>query len=370
MVHGLGGAAEKTWSGMEASSVFWPRDLIPYELPPRSGRIMTFGYDANAMRQNRGNTKATKLDRQSLLDPLIYAAAHDTKTSAHCMDRPPKVYDREIDGTRCPLLGDDVDKHYQVRFHCWGQQAINNRGNAVFTTTDTCKDASYISHDDVFQHSCKANLGQFIDHQSSTTADSRKYSEVMGFPRYHRLGRVLGGFISPAVALSYPTAVSAAALSWRFDHYSTGIFPPVSYSLQVYTNLTRTIESAPPDATTNSNVALMLPWSPRRQILQYLAICSVVSVLVYLQGTGEFLKYSFLVCSGLLGLICVSAGTETMLRLLPSVILLTLLASWVFQITTSTVRGLQRHEVQDESVASPGCALKTPADKNPMLLVT
>lgn len=114
----------------------------------------------------------------------------------------------------------------------------------------------------------------------------------------------------------------------------------------------------------------MLPWSPGGQILQYLAICSVASVLVYLQGTGAFLKYSFMVCSGLLGLICVSSGTETMLRLLPWIVLLTLLASWVFQVFTKIIWGLEPQEVQVESVATSGCVLKTPADQHPNFSVT
>lgn len=113
----------------------------------------------------------------------------------------------------------------------------------------------------------------------------------------------------------------------------------------------------------------MLPWSPERQVLQYLAICSVVSMLIYLQGTGVYLRHSFMVFSGLLYLICAFAGTETMLRFLPLVLMSSLLASWVFQVYTKVRRGLQDHGVQNEEVTTPVSTLRTLADKEPEVLV-
>lgn len=198
---------------------------------------MTFGYDADVMRQNRDSSKATKMERQSLFPLFIHTMAQDSEAGEHRVDHPGKKLDREIDERRYQVQGGDVDKHYQVILHCGDQQEIDIRGKTIKKTTDTCKDASYTSQDDALQDSYKANLGQFID--GPTTADPLSYSEVMGSPRFNRLGRVLGGFISPAVVLSYPTLVSAAALSWRFDHHSTGILPPPLYSLQIYRNLTK-----------------------------------------------------------------------------------------------------------------------------------
>lgn len=368
LVHDLKRAIEKKCCHRETSNVFWPREMISCKSQPRCGRIMTFGSDTDVMRQDWDSSKATKMESQSLFSLFKYTLAQDLEAGEHRVDHPGKKLDREIDGRRYQVQGGDVDKHYQVISHCRDQQEINIRGETIKMATDTGKDASYTSQDDTIQDRYKANLGQFID--GPTTADPPRYKEVMGSPRFNRLGRVLGSFISPAVVLSYPTLVSAAALSWKLDHHSTGILPPPFYSLRVYRNLTKAIESAPPHAITNSNVALMLPWSPGVQILQYLAICSVASVLVYLQGTGAFLKYPFMVCSGLLGLICVSAGTEMMLRLLPLTVLLTLLASWVFQVFAKIIWGLPPREVQVESVATPGCALKTPVDKHPNFSAT
>jgi hypothetical protein len=114
----------------------------------------------------------------------------------------------------------------------------------------------------------------------------------------------------------------------------------------------------------DSNVVSVLPWSPEQHVLQYLATCSVALLLVYLQGTGAYLKYSFVASSGLLALICVSAGTETMLRFLPLVVVVTLLASWSFQVFMKIIRGLPHHEVQDESVVTSECAPRTTSDKS------
>lgn len=297
----------------------------------------------------------------------MHIKAQNMAISDHLMDRPPRIHCRRVDGRRDPFQEGGANKHYQILSHSWGQQGINSKGNVTFTKTDTGENPSYDSQDGLFQDSYQANLRQFIDQPSTVTADSPKYSETIGFPRNRRLRRVLGSFIIPAVALSYPTTVSAAAISWRCTHCSNGIFLLPPHSLGVHGKLTRSIESTPPCGTTSTSVVLMSSWSPGRHILQYLTICSVASVLIYLQGTGVYLKYSFMASSGMLALICVSAGTETMLRFLPLVGLLTLLASWVCQMFAKIIRGPPRHEIQDESVATPGCALM---EKNPQLSVT
>lgn len=45
-VHGLRGDRIKTW---EVNKVFWPRDLLPEELP--NVRIMSYGYDGMSFRR-------------------------------------------------------------------------------------------------------------------------------------------------------------------------------------------------------------------------------------------------------------------------------------------------------------------------------
>lgn len=367
LIYGLEGATEKAFYDRAASTFFWPRDLISYELQPRGGRMMTFGYNANVVPQNQDKAKANQSKIQRVLDISMHIAARDIENSTDLIDHPPKILLRRFDGRRDPVQASGVDKQYQMLSHFWGHQKINTEGNITSTRTDAGEYVSYDSQDGVFQDSYQANLRKFIDHHSPTAAASPNDSEIMGLPGYRRLRRILRSFIIPAVALSYPTTVSAAALSWSCSHCSTGMFPPPSHSLGVHGKLTKATESTPLGGTTSSNMVLMLPWSPGRSIFQYLAICSVASFLIYLQGTGTYLKYSFMACSGLSALICVSAGTETMLRFLPLVGLLTLLASWVCQVFAKIIRGPSCHEIRDELVATPGCA---PMEKNPQLSVT
>lgn len=367
LVHGLERATESTWHDRTPWTVFWPRDLIPYKSQPRSGRIMTYGYNANVVPQNRDNAETNQSKMRRVFAILMHIKAHDVAISEHLMDRPPRMLYRRVDGRRDPMQGGGVEKPYQMLSHSWGQPGINSKGNITFTTAYTGEDASYNRQDGVFQNSYQASLRRFIDHHSPIAADPSNCSETMGFPRYRRLCRVLWSFIIPAVTLSYPTTASAAAISWRCTHCSNGIFLLPSHSLVAHGRLTKSIDSTPPGGSTSSNIVLMLPLSPGRHILEYLAICSVASVLIYLQGTGVYLKYSFMACSGLLSLICVSAGTETMLRFLPLVGLLTLLASWVCQMSAKIIRGHSCHEIRDELVATPGCA---PMEKNPQLSAT
>jgi len=46
-VHGLTGNRETTWTDNE-SGIFWPRDLLPNDMP--TARIITFEYDADIIR--------------------------------------------------------------------------------------------------------------------------------------------------------------------------------------------------------------------------------------------------------------------------------------------------------------------------------
>lgn len=238
LVHGLQGATEKTWRARE-STVFWPRDLIPYELRPGNGRIMTFGYNANVMQRNLDSSKINNLEGQNLLALSLSTATRDVGYSEGRMHRPSVVLDRKFDGRRDPVQRGHVEKHYQVLSHCWGQQEIAHRETIVTTKTHTCKDASYTGQDNAPRDSYNVNIRQFIGHHNRSMADSPNYSEIIGSPRYRRLLRVLGSLINPAVVLSYPMTVSAAALSWKFDHRKNGIFPSSSHRFRIQMNLTK-----------------------------------------------------------------------------------------------------------------------------------
>lgn len=48
LVHGITGSRESTWTWEnKGEKVFWPKDLLPSDLP--KARIMTFGYDADVI---------------------------------------------------------------------------------------------------------------------------------------------------------------------------------------------------------------------------------------------------------------------------------------------------------------------------------
>lgn len=114
----------------------------------------------------------------------------------------------------------------------------------------------------------------------------------------------------------------------------------------------------------------MLPSPPETQILQYLAFCSIGSGLVYYQRKGPYLKHYFLISGSLLGLMCVSCGTETMLRFLPLVMLVTLLASCCCQVFTEVLQALQPHEVDEDLLATPEPSFKTMGDEESVVSVT
>lgn len=46
-VHGLGGASHRTWSKYQDPSLFWPQQWLPLEPDICTGRVLTFGYNAN-----------------------------------------------------------------------------------------------------------------------------------------------------------------------------------------------------------------------------------------------------------------------------------------------------------------------------------
>lgn len=370
MVYGCKGASEKIRCEKISSTVIWPRDLISQKPLSRRGRIMTIGYDANIMRQNWDNSEAPGFERQKLRAPGVYPAPQETGDNKCRSNRPSQILHRRTGGKRDTIQGRDVGKQHQMMLDSWARQEINDKGNAVITTTDMCKDVIYIKQDDMLQDDYQASLEQVIDHDSPTRAACPRYRKLMGFPRYCRLQRFLETVISPAVVLGYPTAISAAALPMRCNHCSSGMSTLPSLNLYVYWKLTRSIGTDQRDGAISSTVVLKLPWSSGRQILQFLVICSVASVLVYLQRAGPYLGYSFLGCSGLLVIICVSVGTETMMRLLPFVVLTTLLISWVCQVFIKVTRAPTFRVIQNEPTTTPGYSLKTMVDKDLKFIVT
>jgi hypothetical protein len=46
-VHGITGNRETTWTYKNKPPIFWPKDLLPADLP--KARIITFGYDADVI---------------------------------------------------------------------------------------------------------------------------------------------------------------------------------------------------------------------------------------------------------------------------------------------------------------------------------
>jgi hypothetical protein len=65
-IHGLNGDPKKTWTSQETNA-FWLKDFLPQDVP--NVRIMTFGYNADAM---FGNTTADIIDHaKGLLSSLV-----------------------------------------------------------------------------------------------------------------------------------------------------------------------------------------------------------------------------------------------------------------------------------------------------------
>lgn len=358
LIHDLEGAMKKLLCVKKYFPVFRLRDLLAQESQPRSGRIMTFGYNAGITWQKWDDSKAPKFEGQSLWGSGTSLTAQNAGDTRH---RPTQRLDRGIGGKRAPPY---IDKHNEAFPYFGGRQGSLYRCTAVDSATD---EATYTSQDVVLKDIYQVGVEQRFDYDSPARAACSKYCKLV--VRYLRLHTAIKRFIAPAVFLGCPTVVSAAAVPTRCNLCSSGISTLPSSSIHVQGILTKSIESVQPDWAQSSNVVLMLPSPPGRQVLQYLAFCSVASVLVYFQRTGPYLKHSFLVFSGLLGLICVSAGTETMLKLLPSVALVTLLASWVCQILIKMIRALRPYEVRDEPVATPGCATQGICDKDPKSLV-
>ena len=61
-VHGLRGDRVKTW---QTENVFWPRDLLPQELP--NVRIMSYGYDGES--RSTGSEAYPEQPRPLALEP-------------------------------------------------------------------------------------------------------------------------------------------------------------------------------------------------------------------------------------------------------------------------------------------------------------
>lgn len=366
LAYSLEGAIPKTWRDKEHSNIFWQRNLTSGFQPSRVW-IVALSYDANLMWQDWSKPNTSRYKRQKLLLVYMYVAAQDAGASEHRMDSRPQKVDRIMQG-RDQVRVCDVENHYRFIPHCWDRQEINNKSNAAITTI-VCKDASNTSSDYMLLDSYKASLEQVIVHDSPNIAASPCYRDPAGFPRYREICKFLGSLIYPLVALRCPTTVSAAALSWNCNPWHNGMSSISLSSLNIYSKLTRIVEPAALDSPMDSKV-LSMPWFPARNISQYLAFCSGVLLLVYLQGSGKYLKHSFMASSGLLALICVLAGTEMMLRFLPVVVLVTLLASWGCQVFVKIIWGLPCHEVEDESLANSSCAPKTVLAKDSKFSVT
>lgn len=366
--HVLNKARSNSRCDKKNSNIFWPRFLVP-EFQPREGRIMAFEYDAISKWRDQGRRRTLRFARQSLFATYLYSAAQGTGDSEPCMDCLPQSLDGDKDGRRERVQDGDVDKHYQLNSSYWSQQEINSEGNA-FVAMMPCKKASNSSADDMLQSGYMAGLEQAIKFENPSTVDSPGSRDFAGFPRYHRLLEVLGSLTYRLVAISYPMTVSGAAIPPRYSLCSNGIYSLPSPSLNVYRKLKRPTEPTPLNSTVDSNIVSILPWSPENNLLQYLALCSLASLLIGVRGTGAYLRYSFMASGGFLALICLSAGTETMLRFLPWVVLLMLFASLSCEVFMNIFWGLPRHEAGDELVTISGYAIKTTSDKVSRFVLT
>ena len=78
-VHGLGGTCRLSWSKNKDLNKFWPSKFLPLEPEICLGRILTFGYDANIVR-DASNRSSSVLDfAKELLFELKYAKDESTE---------------------------------------------------------------------------------------------------------------------------------------------------------------------------------------------------------------------------------------------------------------------------------------------------
>lgn len=67
-VHGLGGASHKTWSKYQDPDLFWPQQWLPFEPDICTGRILTFGYNANFRSSGPQNTNIADFAKDLLFE--------------------------------------------------------------------------------------------------------------------------------------------------------------------------------------------------------------------------------------------------------------------------------------------------------------
>lgn len=89
------------------------------------------------------------------------------------------------------------------------------------------------------------------------------------------------------------------------------------------------------------------PFSPTSSTAQYclvwgVVICAAVGILI-LQRTNPYLKYFGFLANGFLMTVCVTLGTETMLKLFPWTVMGTLLISSLFYVFSCGIRDSADH---------------------------
>lgn len=66
-VHGLGGTSRLSWSWNRDLSLFWPQEWLPLEPGFKDARILTFGYNAHFMSQNKDTFNVSDFAKDLLL---------------------------------------------------------------------------------------------------------------------------------------------------------------------------------------------------------------------------------------------------------------------------------------------------------------
>lgn len=78
-VHGLGGTSRLSWSKNKDLAKFWPSTFLPLEPDICLARILTFGYDANLVRDSSNKSSSVLDFARELLFELKYAKDENTE---------------------------------------------------------------------------------------------------------------------------------------------------------------------------------------------------------------------------------------------------------------------------------------------------
>lgn len=78
-VHGLGGSSLTTWAWKGNPTLLWPQEWLPQEPELKAARVLTFGYNANYLSQDRTTFNISDFAKDLLLQ-MKFGTDSDTQS--------------------------------------------------------------------------------------------------------------------------------------------------------------------------------------------------------------------------------------------------------------------------------------------------